>query len=70
MFTKKFTIFVICIYKVVISVLFVCPIITHEPLKRFASNFDLGTQENSGNVLGLGLKLSGSTVIGKKLLKS
>ena len=40
------------IYKVVISVcLFVFPIITHEPTHRFASNFDLGTRDNPGNVL-------------------
>ena len=35
----------ISIYKVVISVcLLVCPIITHEPFNRFASNFDLWTK--------------------------
>ena len=35
------------IYKVVISVcLFVCHIITQEPLDRFASNFDRGTLYN------------------------
>ena len=39
-------------YKVVISVclsacLFVCPIITQEPLNRFASNFDWGNRECS-----------------------
>ena len=33
--------------------LFVCPIITQEPLDRFASNFDLGTQETHRNVLSL-----------------
>ena len=33
-------IYVYCIYKVVISVcLFICSIITHEPLDRFASHF-------------------------------
>ena len=36
---------IIYIYKVVISVsLFVCPIITREPLDRFALNFDLETR--------------------------
>ena len=40
------------LYKVVISVcLFVCPIITLEPLDRFGSNFDWGTRETNGNVL-------------------
>ena len=40
---------IILIYIVIISVcLFVCPIITHEPLERFASNFDWGTRENPG----------------------
>ena len=28
--------------------MFVCPIITHEPLDQFASNFDWGTRENHG----------------------
>ena len=42
----------IYIYKVVISVcLFVFPIITQEPLDRFASNFDWGTWESRRNVL-------------------
>ena len=31
--------------------LYVCVIITQEPLDRFASNFDLGTREIHGNVL-------------------
>ena len=45
-------IYIIYIYKVVISVcLFVFPIITQEPLYRFASNFGWGTWENHGNVL-------------------
>ena len=36
--------------KVVISVcLFVCPILTHEPLDWFDSEFDCGTRENYGN---------------------
>ena len=36
----------------VISVcLFVCPIITHEPLDQFASHSHEGTRENHGNVL-------------------
>jgi len=42
------------IYKVVISVcLFVCPIITQEPLNRFASNFDWGNSVdlNSKNLV-------------------
>ena len=38
--------------RVVISVrLFVCPIITQEPLERFALNFDKGILESHGNVL-------------------
>ena len=37
--------------------LFVCPIITHELLDRFASNIDWETWENHGNVLSLVLKL-------------
>ena len=42
------------IYKDVISVcLFVCPIITQEPLDQFAANFDLGTRYAYGKVLGL-----------------
>ena len=46
------------ISKVVIFVfLFVCSIITHEPLDRFVSNFDWGTRENHGNVLSLVLRL-------------
>ena len=56
------------IYKVVISVcLFVHPIITQEPLNRFALNFDWGTREDHGDVFSLVLdsKLSGSTFIGK-----
>ena len=31
--------------------LFVCPIITQEPLARWVSNFDWGTRESNGNVL-------------------
>jgi len=48
------SIYIIYIYKVVISVfvcLFVCPIITEEPLNRFASNFNWRTRENHWNVL-------------------
>ena len=41
------------IYKVLISV---CPIITHESLNQFASNFDWGTRENHGNILSLVLR--------------
>ena len=37
--------------------MFACPIITHEPFDLFASNFDWGTRENHGNVLGLVLSL-------------
>jgi len=49
---------IIYIYKVVISVcLFVCPIITHEPLDRFASKFNWGTRENHGNALSSVLSL-------------
>jgi len=33
-----------------------CPIITHEPLDKFALNFDWGNQENHGNDLGLVFK--------------
>ena len=45
------------IYKVVIYLcLFVCPIITHEPLYQFVSSFDWGTKENHGNVLRLVLR--------------
>ena len=36
--------------------LFVCPIITLEPLGQFASNFDLITREIHGNVLSLVLR--------------
>ena len=48
-------------YEVVISVLvsvclFVCQIITQEPLDRFALNFDWGTRETHGNVLNLVLR--------------
>ena len=39
------------IFKVVISVLFVCPITTQEPLDRFSLNFDWGTRKNHRNVL-------------------
>ena len=39
--------------KNLLSILFVCPIITHEPLNRFVSNLDWGTRENHGNVLSL-----------------
>ena len=47
----------IYIYKVVISVcLFVCSIITQEPLNRFASNFDWVTWESHRNVLSLVLR--------------
>ena len=44
-------------------VCFVCPIITYEPLDRFASKFYWGTWENYGNVLSLVLnfKLSESS---------
>ena len=44
--------------------LFVCPIITHESLDWFASNFDWETRENHGNVVSLVLDamLSGSTL--------
>ena len=54
--TELFILFVplniyIYIYKEIISVcLLGCPIITHEPLVRFASNFGWGTGENHGNV--------------------
>jgi len=42
------------IFKVLISVcLFVCPIITLEPLYWYVSNFDWGTRENHRNVLSL-----------------
>ena len=37
--------------------LFVCPIITQEPLDRLISNFDWETLETHGNVLSLGLRL-------------
>ena len=41
----------ISIYKVVIPVcLFVRPIMTQEPLERFASNFEWGTRESHGKV--------------------
>ena len=45
--------------------MFVCPIISHEPLNGFASNFDWRTRENHGNVPSLLLKskLSGLTFI-------
>ena len=47
-------------YKVVISVcLFLCPIITLEPLDRFASNLDWGTRKNHTNVLTLVLGNAG-----------
>ena len=36
--------------------LFVFPIITQEPLDRFASNFDWGSPEAHGNVLSLVLR--------------
>ena len=43
--------FISTTHKVVISVyLFVCLIVTHEPLDRFASHLDLGTMQNHGNV--------------------
>ena len=41
--------------------MFVCPIITQEPLDQFALNF----RENHGNVLSLVFELNGSTFIGK-----
>ena len=37
-------------------VLLVCTIITHEPIHRIASSFDLGTRENHGNVPSLVLR--------------
>ena len=36
--------------------LFVCPIITLEPLDRFASSIDLGTWESHGNGFSLVLR--------------
>ena len=49
--------FFIYLRKVVISVrLFICHIITQEPLDRFASNFDWGTRKIHGNVLRLVLR--------------
>ena len=48
---------IIYIYKVVNSVdMFVCLIITQEPLDRFASNYDWETREDHGNVLTVVLK--------------
>ena len=45
------------IYKFVISVcLFVCPILTQEPLDWFASNFDWKTREIHENVLSMALR--------------
>ena len=38
------------------TILFVCPIITTEPLDRFATNFDCGTPETQGNVFSLVLR--------------
>ena len=38
--------------------LFVCQIITHEPLHRFSSNFNWGTRENLKNVITLVLYVS------------
>ena len=47
----------ISIYKVVIPVcLFVRPIMTQEPLERFASNFEWGTRETRRNVFCLVLR--------------
>ena len=52
----------IYIYKVLISFvclsfcLFIFPIITQEPVARFASNFDWGTRETHGNVRSLVLR--------------
>ena len=43
----------IYIYKVVI---FVCLIITQEPLDRFAPGFDWGTRKTHGNILSLVLR--------------
>ena len=43
----------IYVYKVIFDCLFECPIISQQPLVRFASNFDWGTRENHGNVLSL-----------------
>jgi len=44
----------VSIYKAALSVyLFVCPIITQEPLDRFVSNFGWGTGGSQGNVLSL-----------------
>ena len=36
-----------------VCLFFVCPIITREPLDRFASNFNWRTLESHGNVLSL-----------------
>ena len=45
---------IIYIYKVIISVrLFVCPILTQEPLDRFAAHLDWGTRKIHGNALSL-----------------
>ena len=43
-------------HKNLVSILLVCPIITHEPLDRFVSNLAWGTRENHGNVLSLVIK--------------
>ena len=48
--------FIICIKEAFSVRLFGCPIITHEPLHRFSSNFDLGTWENHGKVLSFVLR--------------
>ena len=49
---------IVNMYEVEISVcMFICRIISHEPLNRFASNFDWRTRENHGNVPSLLLKV-------------
>ena len=52
--------------------MFVCPIMTQEPVNRFASNFDGGTRKNHGNVQSLvckDSKFSGLTLKYKLVIK-
>jgi len=51
---EDFLIYKCCnVYKYIVvnsGMVFVCPIITQEPLDRFASNFDWKTRKNHGNL--------------------
>ena len=66
--TRIFLLYRLQIFEIIIYIncLFEYPIITHEPLIRFASNFDCVTRENHVNVLIAWFsKLNVTTFVGK-----